>query len=414
MTRDVPVDSPDFGVAVPCTCVQVNWEARVPDRLKRFSNIGALSRLTFENLIPQGRRPDPESQRLFKSAFETAKRYADEPRGWLLLTGNSGSGKTHLAAAIANHCIDLRIRTFFMVVPDLLDHLRATFGPNSDVSYDQLFEQVRTVPLLILDDLGTQSGSPWAAEKLFQVFNYRYNSRLPTVVTTNTPLHRLDESLQSRLTDPDLSTVVEVERGSSGMRRMDSLGLALPANMTFETFQPAGLGLQGGERKSLEGAYRRARKYADPPVQDWLVLMGPPGRGKTHLAAAIANFHRQGGNDTLFIVVPDLLDYLRSAYAPDSRVTYDEVFNRVRTVDLLVLDDYGEEAAKPWAREKLYQIINYRYNARLPTVITTALDLDAMDERIRSRLLDPGLTTYYAINAPDYRGGEPRRASERR
>ncbi len=406
VTPDVSFGDPDFGKALPCSCVQVEWDAQGPQRLEQFSNIGPLVRLTFDNLIPQGRYPDEESQRLFRAAYEASKRFAADPSGWLVLTGNSGSGKTHLAAAIANHCISLRVRTFFMVVPDLLDHLRATFGPNSEVTYDELFEQVRNVPLLLLDDFGAQSSSPWAAEKLFQVLNHRFNSQLPTVITTNVSLDRMDESLQSRLTDPVLSTVVEVERRSSSLRAIDSLGLALPASMTFETFEPAGLNLTGENRKNLEEAYRRARQFAKSPASRWLVLMGPPGRGKTHLAASIANHHRRMGKDSLFIVVPDLLDYLRSTYAPGSEITYDELFNRVRTVSLLVLDDYGEEAAKPWAREKLYQIINYRYNAQLSTVVTTALELEKMDERISSRLADPSLTTFYAIKAPDFRGGK--------
>ena len=404
VTYDVPFGHPNFGKAAPCSCVKVEWEARIPERLEQYSNLGPLARLTFDKLIPQGRRPDEESQKRFRVAYETAKRYAKEPRGWLVLTGNSGCGKTHLAAAIANYCIGLQIRTFFTVVPDLLDHLRATFGPGSEVAYDELFDQIRNVPLLILDDLGVQSSTSWAAEKLFQIFNYRFNAMLPTVVTTNLPLDRMDESLQSRLTDPDLSTVIEVEWGSRALRDIDSLDLALPAHMTFETFEPTGLHLAENDRENLEGAYRRARKFVEPPVSRWLVLMGPPGRGKTHLAASIANYHRQRGNDSLFIVVADLLDYLRSAYAPSSKVTYDELFERVRTVSLLVLDDYGEEDAKPWAREKLYQLINYRYNAQLPTVITTTLTLDRMDDRISARLADPSVTDFYGIKAPDFRG----------
>ena len=64
----------------------------------------------------------------------------------------------------------------FVVVPDLLDHLRATFSPTSTVSYDRRFEEIRTTPLLVLDDLGTQAMTPWAREKLYQLFNHRYNA----------------------------------------------------------------------------------------------------------------------------------------------------------------------------------------------------------------------------------------------
>ena len=100
--------------------------------------------------------------------------------------------------------------------------------------------------LLVLDDLGAQTSSPWATEKLFQVLNHRFNAQLPTVVTTNIPLDRLSESLQSRLTDPALSTVVEVERRSSVLSSMDSLRMALPSGMTFESFKPGREGLAWG------------------------------------------------------------------------------------------------------------------------------------------------------------------------
>ena len=90
------------------------------------------------------------------------------------------------------------------------------------------------------------------------------------------------------------------------------------------------------------------------------------------------------------------------------------MFNRVRTVSLLVLDDYGAEDSKPWANEKLYQIINYRYNARLPMVITTSLPLSDMDEKISSRLADPSVSMFYMIKAPDYRSGDVRVGRPRR
>ena len=74
----------------------------------------------------------------------------------------------------------------------------------------------------------------------------------------------------------------------------------------------------------------------------------------------------------------------------------------MRTAPLLILDDLGTQTATPWAREKLYQIFNYRYNAELPTVITTALRLDEIDPRIRSRMLDTRLCKIFGILAPTY------------
>jgi DNA replication protein DnaC len=83
----------------------------------------------------------------------------------------------------------------------LLDHLRATFSPSSSVSYDLRFDEIRTAPLLILDDLGTQSMTPWVREKLYQLFNSRYFSELPTVITTSDRLEDMDKRLVSRFKD---------------------------------------------------------------------------------------------------------------------------------------------------------------------------------------------------------------------
>ena len=90
----------------------------------------------------------------------------------------------------------------FIVVPDLLDHLRATFNPSASGSrLDKRFDEVRTAPLLILDDLGTESATAWAREKLYQLFNYRYNARLPTVITSATHIDELEPRLAARLLD---------------------------------------------------------------------------------------------------------------------------------------------------------------------------------------------------------------------
>jgi DNA replication protein DnaC len=133
--------------------------------------------------------------------------------------------------------------------------------------------------------------------------------------------------------------------------------------------------------------------------------MGIYGCGKTHLAAAIANHLHQQGHPVRFEVVPDLLDHLRATYTPSSPTSYDKRFEAVRHAPFLVLDDLGSQTTTPWAREKLYQIFNYRYQAKLPTVITMRESLEEADPWLASRMLDHSLCTVYTILAPSYRGG---------
>ncbi len=164
------------------------------------------------------------------------------------------------------------------------------------------------------------------------------------------------------------------------------------------------------EQKSLERAFRITQQYAEKP-KGWLVVTGTYGCGKTHLAAAIGNFRAAEGDEPIFIVVPDLLDHLRSTFSPSSTTTYDHLFEQIRSCKLLILDDLGTQTSTPWAKEKLFQLLNYRYEAKLPTVITTSAKPDEIDPRVQSRLSDSRISTAIAIIAPTYRGGSPRTKS---
>jgi len=214
---DVPFGHPDFGRLVPCKCTEKEFDDEHLVRLERYSNLGPLTRLTFDNLMPRGRSSDPQNQERFAHCYQVARGFTQEPKGWLVLRGPSGCGKTHLAAAIANQRLQEGHQAFFMIVPDLLDHLRTTFSPNSDIAYDELFERVRNASLLVLDDLGSQSSTPWAEEKLFQILNHRFNAELPTVVTINN-VEELDERLAAKLQDPDIARQCELERPLSAGR----------------------------------------------------------------------------------------------------------------------------------------------------------------------------------------------------
>lgn len=139
--------------------------------------------------------------------------------------------------------------------------------------------------------------------------------------------------------------------------------------------------------------------------EGWLVLNSTNyANGKTYLAAAIANHVQNKGEPVLFVVVPDLLDHLRASFNPSSGVRLDQRFNDVKTAPFLVLDDLGTESATAWAREKLYQLFNHRYNANLPTVITTATPVDELDPRLAARMLDGNICTFFLLQVPSYRG----------
>lgn len=198
---DVPLDDPRFGQMVPCACKAKELEEKKMRTLLERSNLQALQDKTFEKFFPS------EEQR---NAYNRAREFAEHPEGWLVLLGSFGTGKTHLAAAVGNRRLELGEPAVFMVAPDLLDHLRSTFTPNSETPFDDLFERVRNAPLLILDDLGTQTTTPWANEKLFQILNHRSMLKLPTVITTNVPLDEMGDRLASRMADPELSILVRM------------------------------------------------------------------------------------------------------------------------------------------------------------------------------------------------------------
>ena len=330
------------------------------------------------------------------------------PDGWLLFTGTYGCGKTHLAAAIANHRIENDQSAIFVVVPDLLDHLRSTFGPSSETSYDDLFDEVRNTAVLILDDLGVQVASPWTQEKMFQILNDRYNRQLPTVLTTNQRLEDLDQRLRSRLQDQDLVRNIPIlatdYRAGANPGQGDLSTLSFHASQTFETFEVQRRNSSAHANSNLRRVKEAAEAYA-VSRSGWLILLGASGVGKTHVAAAISNALRADGlDDVMFVVVPDLLDYLRAAFNPQSPVPYDRRFDELKRTPMLVLDDLGTESATPWAREKLFQLLNFRYTALLPTVITSSIAEDKLEPWLRTRINDAIHCQVLTIKTTNFRG----------
>ncbi len=421
LRRDLPIDHPDFGKLEVCTCRLGEVRQQIHRRLFALSNLQSLEHLTFENFQPRGRVGlGPWQSDSLERAYNQASQFSQKLSGWLLLQGGYGCGKTHLAAAIANFAVSLGVPTLFITVPDLLDALRFAYN-DPESTFEERFEEIRTAPLLVMDDFGTQNATAWAQEKLFQILNYRYINRLPLVVTTNLLLEQIEPRIRSRLEDPELVTPVYIH-ATDFRRPTDDAGhselssLAMHHEQTFSRFDDrAAENLPEEDRRSLEAAMHLASEFARKP-EGWLVFTGPAACGKTFLAAAIANARADLGQPPLFIIVSELLDHLRATFSPASPVSLDRRFEEIRTAPLLILDDLGSQSNTPWAQEKLFQLFDYRYLTRLPTVITVTGLMENLDARLLSRLEDVRLCTICAITVPNYRGipARPTRGSAKR
>jgi DNA replication protein DnaC len=218
LRADVPVGHPSFGRLFPCGCKQKEIDEKVADKLQQLSNLDVFTQQTFEDFDPDVRGA--------QEAYDASLQFARESvHRWLFLSGPCGTGKTHLAVAIAKHAMHWHnMSVYFAVVPDLLDHLRATFDPNSGTGYDERFNTIRNADLLVLDDLGTENATPWAREKLYQIINHRYMEQSPTVITSNVKPDKIDGRILSRILDHRLTQHITIDaedfRRSGDPRRM--------------------------------------------------------------------------------------------------------------------------------------------------------------------------------------------------
>ena len=180
-------------IYIDCEC-GIREQRRQARHIRALGNeLGdSLSDKTFENfdlnrpVAPfewNGDQVSLESQQYFlEDSFEKARAYAEDPRGWLFIYGEFGSGKSHLAAAVGHVIAKRGLQVSYRNVPELMDMLRA--GMN-DGKFAEISDAVRNSKVLVLDDIGAENTTGWTEERLFIVLDHRMRYKMPTIMTAN-------------------------------------------------------------------------------------------------------------------------------------------------------------------------------------------------------------------------------------
>lgn len=180
------------------------------ERRKEAERIMALAERAFtQSEMPQRwKRYTLDTFNAYDAATENAKNRASNFAQWfirearngntgsripngLMLVGSSGTGKTHLAAAVLNAIIEQapEIPVIGAAMGELLSKLKSTYGSYSEdgkaVREDELIKLYADIPLLLIDDLGSEQMTEWAIDRIFAIVNKRYNENKPTIVTSN-------------------------------------------------------------------------------------------------------------------------------------------------------------------------------------------------------------------------------------
>jgi len=190
-------------VAYPCSCMQTR-------KLENQFRTARISRELMKCRLEKFRfdyytldTGDPSHREAASRALNASQSFVKECKInphtlGILFTGPVGSGKTFLAASIANELMEAQLQVLFLVVPDLLDELRATY--KSEVNEMDLLDSARTVPFLILDDLGAHNYTDWTRNRIYSIINYRMNELLPTIITSNLSLDEMEDYIGVRTT----------------------------------------------------------------------------------------------------------------------------------------------------------------------------------------------------------------------
>lgn len=145
----------------------------------------------------------------------------------------------------------------------------------------------------------------------------------------------------------------------------------------FDNYEP-----NNSNRKVFNNLKKYSERLVNGIEKKGLILIGNNGVGKTHLACSIANKLIENGTPVIYGTLINLLAELRNSYDIDKNISEMEIFKLYENVDLLIIDDLGKEKPSEWGLEKLFTIINSRYENNLPVIITTNYNQKSLMERL--------------------------------
>jgi DNA replication protein DnaC len=127
------------------------------------------------------------AQKIYSLASSFVQKFnSDGISQGLIIEGPIGSGKSYLLGSIANALIDRGIHFRYIVYSDLLQKIRSSYNQDSpEADEKQILSTVQQIPVLLIDDLGTEKATEFASSTLYQIIDHRYREEKPIILSTN-------------------------------------------------------------------------------------------------------------------------------------------------------------------------------------------------------------------------------------
>lgn len=172
--------------ACACRRAELHLEEEVRRETERLDNIKKLRRRGIEDekyLECTFDKDDRQEAQIRETCLKYVEKWEEvkETNIGLAFVGDVGTGKTFYAAAIANAMIDKGVAAIITTIPALHTAMIANYGENRDF----ILNQIRSIPLLVLDDVGVERSTPTAMENAYTIINERYKAKKPLIITTN-------------------------------------------------------------------------------------------------------------------------------------------------------------------------------------------------------------------------------------